>query len=102
MDCEGSEVFIFREENTGFFSTHVHKIALEFHNEKKDEIIKFLRDAGYEVHVDNGNNNLGMLYAKNLNFTKGICAYPPEQARIEGYVDKGAFGDSYGPTGTFL
>ena len=88
VDCEGSEVFIFREENTGFFRTHVHKIALEFHNEKKDDIIKFLRDAGYEVHVDNGNNNLGMLYAKNLNFTKGICAYPPEQARIEGDVAK--------------
>jgi FkbM family methyltransferase len=88
VDCEGSEVFIFIEENTAFFRTHVHKIALEFHNEKKDDITKFLRDAGYEVHVDNGNNNLGMLYAKNPHFTKGIFAYPPEQARIEGYVDK--------------
>lgn len=81
VDCEGSEVFIFIEENTEFFRTHVHKIALEFHNEKKDEITKFLRDAGYEVHVDNGKNNLGMLYATNTNFTKGIFAYPPEKAQ---------------------
>jgi FkbM family methyltransferase len=81
VDCEGSEVFIFREENTGFFSTHVHKIALEFHNEKKDAIIKFLRDTGYEVHVEHGENNLGMLYAKNRHFTKGILAYPPEKAQ---------------------
>ena len=39
------------------------KIALEFHNDKKDDIAQFLRDAGYEVHVDNGENNVGMLYA---------------------------------------
>ena len=81
VDCEGSEVFIFIEENTAFFRTHVHKIALEFHNEKKDDITKFLRDAGYEVHVDNGNNNVGMLYAQNTNFTKGIFVYPPEKAQ---------------------
>jgi FkbM family methyltransferase len=68
VDCEGSEVFIFIEENTEFFRTNVHKIALEFHNEKKDDITKFLRNVGYEVHVDNGDNNLGMLYAKNTNF----------------------------------
>jgi FkbM family methyltransferase len=73
VDCEGSEVFIFIEENTAFFRTNVHKIALEFHNEKKDDITKFLCDAGYEVHVDDGNNNLGMLYAKNTNFKKGVC-----------------------------
>jgi FkbM family methyltransferase len=81
VDCEGSEVFIFIEENTGFFRTHVHKIALEFHNEKKDDIIKFLRDAGYEVHVDHGENHLGMLYAKNTHFTKEILAYSPEKAQ---------------------
>ena len=83
VDCEGSEVFIFIEENTAFFRTHVHKIALEFHNDQKDEIIKFLRAAGYEVHVDNGHNNLGMLYATNTKFKKGILAYPPEQAQRE-------------------
>jgi FkbM family methyltransferase len=33
VDCEGSEVFIFIEENTAFFRTKVHKIALEFHNQ---------------------------------------------------------------------
>ena len=81
VDCEGSEIFIFREENTEFFRTNVHKIALEFHNEKKDDIIKFLRDVGYEVYVDNGNNNLGMLYAKNTHFQKRILAYPPEKAQ---------------------
>jgi FkbM family methyltransferase len=32
VDCEGSEVFIFVEENAEFFRTKVHKIALEFHN----------------------------------------------------------------------
>ena len=80
VDCEGSEVFIFIEENTAFFRRNVHRIALEFHNEKKDEIIKFLREAGYEVYVDEGKPNLGMLYAKNPHFTKGIVAYPPEKA----------------------
>jgi hypothetical protein len=80
VDCEGSEVFIFVEENTAFFRAHVHKIALEFHNEKKDDIITFLREAGYEVHVEHGENKLGMLYAKNTNFTKGMCAYAPVKA----------------------
>jgi len=79
VDCEGSEVFIFIEENTEFFRTKVHKIALELHNDKKDEIIQFLREAGYEVHVDHGQDNLSMLYAKNPHFTKGIVAYPPEK-----------------------
>ena len=74
MDCEGSEVFIFTEENAAFFRTQVHKIALELHNEKRDNITKFLRDAGYEVHVENGENHLGMLYAKNPNCTKGMLA----------------------------
>ena len=81
VDCEGSEVFIFIEENMAFFRTNVHKIALEFHNEQKDDIIKFLRDAGYEVHVENGTNTVGMLYAKNIHFTQGILAYPPEKAQ---------------------
>jgi FkbM family methyltransferase len=81
VDCEGSEVFIFIEANMEFFRTNVYKIALEFHNEKKDDITKFLRDAGYEVHVDNGENNVGMLYAKNTHFTKGMFAYPPEKAQ---------------------
>jgi len=76
VDCEGSEVFIFIEENTEFFRTNVYKIALEFHNEKKDDITKFLSDAGYEVHVDNGKDNLGMLYAKNIHFKKAVFAYP--------------------------
>jgi FkbM family methyltransferase len=70
VDCEGSEVFIFIEDNAAFFRTHVHRIALEFHNEKKDDITTFLREAGYEVHVENGQNHLGMLYAKNTNFKK--------------------------------
>ena len=76
VDCEGSEVFIFLEEHTQFFSTNVPKIALEFHNEKKDAIIKFLSDAGYDVHVDHGKHHLGMLYAKNTNFKKAVFAYP--------------------------
>jgi FkbM family methyltransferase len=76
VDCEGSEVFIFVEDNTAFFRTQVHKIALEFHNDKKDEIIRFLREAGYDVHVEQGEQQLGMLYAKNPHFTKGIVASP--------------------------
>ena len=55
-------------------SSEQHKIALELHNEKRDNITKFLRDAGYEVHVENGENHLGMLYAKNPNCTKGMLA----------------------------
>jgi hypothetical protein len=47
----------------------------------KDDIITFLRDAGYEVHVDHGENHLGMLYAKNTHFTKEILAYSPEKAQ---------------------
>jgi hypothetical protein len=80
VDFEGSEVFIFIEENTAFFRTQVRKIALEFHNDKKDEIITFLREAGYEVHVENGENNVGMLYAKNTHVTQGMFASPPEKA----------------------
>ena len=70
VDCEGSEVFIFIEDNAAFFRTQVHKIALEFHNEKKDDITRFLREAGYEVYVENGQNHMGMLYAQNVNFKK--------------------------------
>ena len=81
VDCEGSEVFIFREENTAFFRTQVHKIALEFHNDQKDEIITFLREAGYDVHVEHGEHHLGMLYAKNIHFTKGMVASSPEKAQ---------------------
>jgi FkbM family methyltransferase len=77
VDCEGSEVFIFVEENTAFFRTQVHKIALEFHNDKKDEIIRFLHEAGYDVHVDYGEHHLGMLYATNPHFTKEMVASPP-------------------------
>ena len=51
------------------------------HNEQKDDIITFLRDAGYDVHVDHGENHLGMLYAQNPHFTKRIVAYPPEKAQ---------------------
>jgi FkbM family methyltransferase len=81
VDCEGSEVFIFREENAAFFRTQVHKIALEFHNDQKDEIITFLCEAGYDVHVEHGENHLGMLYAKNPHFVKGIVAYPPAKVQ---------------------
>jgi FkbM family methyltransferase len=80
VDCEGSEVFIFIEDNITFFRTKVHKIALEFHNDQKDEIIAFLREAGYEVQVEHGENHLGMLYAKNPHFTQGIVDSPPEEA----------------------
>jgi FkbM family methyltransferase len=80
VDCEGSEVFIFIEDNITFFRTKVHKIALEFHNDQKDEIIAFLREAGYEVQVEHGENHLGMLYAKNPHFTQGMVDSPPEEA----------------------
>jgi hypothetical protein len=45
-------------------------IEAEFHNEKKDDITRFLREAGYEVYVENGQNHMGMLYAQNVNFKK--------------------------------
>jgi FkbM family methyltransferase len=83
VDCEGSEVFIFVDENTAFFRTQVHKIALEWHNDQKDEIIRFLREAGYDVHVEQGEQQLGMLYATNPHFTKGMVASPPAQAPCE-------------------
>lgn len=80
VDCEGSEVFIFVDENAAFFRTQVHKIALEFHNARKDEIITFLREMGYAVHVEYGEQHMGMLYAINPHFTKGMVASPGGQA----------------------
>ena len=80
VDCEGSEVFIFVDENAAFFRTQVHKIALEFHNARKDAIITFVREMGYAVHVEYGEQHMGMLYAINPHFTKGMVASPGGQA----------------------
>jgi hypothetical protein len=45
------------------------------------DIIMFLRDAGYEVHVDQGENHLGMLYAKNPHFTAGSPIFKAVQKK---------------------
>jgi FkbM family methyltransferase len=68
IDCEGGEVFIFIDENKEFFMKNVKKIVLEFHNEKKIDIINFLKSANYEVYSDDFNNSIGMMYAKNKLF----------------------------------
>jgi hypothetical protein len=68
IDCEGGEVFIFVDENKEFFVKNVKKVILEYHNEKKIDIINFLKSANYEVYSDNFNNEIGMIYAKNRLF----------------------------------
>lgn len=75
IDCEGSEVFIFTDENKYFLKNNVSKIALEYHNKQKDNIIKYLKDLNYDVSevVSNSNSEdfiLGMIYAKNKNIVK--------------------------------
>ena len=73
VDCEGGEIFIFVDENKDFFKNKVHKIAMEYHNEQKDDIIAYLKSLNYEVFEKIHNNNdfiLGAIYAKNKNFNK--------------------------------
>jgi FkbM family methyltransferase len=65
IDCEGGEVFIFIDENKEFFQKNIKKIVLEFHNEKKINIINFLKSANFDIYIDNLNNETGMIYAKN-------------------------------------
>lgn len=75
IDCEGSEVFIFIDENKDFIKNNVYKITLEYHNKQKDDIIKYLKDLNYDVTevVSDANREdfiLGMIYAKNKNIVK--------------------------------
>lgn len=68
IDCEGGEVFIFIDENKDYFKRNVKKIVLEYHNEKKLDIINFLKSINYEIHGDNFDNEIGMMYAINKLF----------------------------------
>lgn len=68
IDCEGGESFIFIDENKEFFTKNVKKIALEYHNEKKNQIIYFLNCINYEVYFSNLENQTGMIYARNKSF----------------------------------
>jgi len=73
VDCEGGEIFIFVDENKDFFKNKVHKIAMEYHNEQKDDIIAYLKCLNYEVFekpVYNNETIIGMIYAKNKSFNK--------------------------------
>jgi hypothetical protein len=70
IDCEGSEVFVFIEENKDFIKNNVNKIVLEFHNEQHINIVNYLKDLNYEVNVDYSSDNLGMIFAKNKNTKK--------------------------------
>ena len=74
VDCEGGEIFIFTEENKDFFKNKVHKIAMEYHNKQKDDIIAYLKSLNYEVFEKPVCNNetviIGMIYAKNKTFNK--------------------------------
>lgn len=72
LDCEGGELFVFVEENKEFFKNNVNKIALEYHNNEKDNIISYLNSLNYQVFsVDRSNSTttIGMIYAKNKNFS---------------------------------
>jgi autotransporter strand-loop-strand O-heptosyltransferase len=64
VDCEGGENFIFNKDNAEFIKNNVKKIALEYHNEYKDEIKKLLIDLDFEVIEDNFSTNLGFIYAR--------------------------------------
>ena len=73
IDCEGGEVFIFVDENKDFFKNKVHKIAMEYHNKQKDDIITYLKSLNYEVYEKNNSNVdfiIGMIYAINKNIDK--------------------------------
>lgn len=73
IDCEGGEVFIFVDENKYFFKNKVHKIAMEYHNKQKDNIIAYLESLNYEVYEKNNTNVdfvIGMVYAINKNIDK--------------------------------
>jgi autotransporter strand-loop-strand O-heptosyltransferase len=64
VDCEGGENFIFNKDNAEFIKNNVKKIALEYHNEYKDEIKKLLIDLGFTVIEDIFETNLGFIYAR--------------------------------------
>lgn len=68
IDCEGGEEFIFIDENKEFFQKNIKKVILEYHNEKKIDIINFLKSANYEIRPDNFNAEIGMIYAINKSF----------------------------------
>ena len=70
IDCEGGEVFVFVEENKDFIKNNVNKIVLEFHNEQHVNIVNYLKNLNYEVNIDYGSENLGMIFAKNNNTKK--------------------------------
>jgi FkbM family methyltransferase len=73
IDCEGGEFHIFVDENKDFFKNNVHKIALEYHNEEKENIKSYLKSLNYkilETMENNLNYTIGMIYAKNKNFNK--------------------------------
>lgn len=85
IDCEGGEVFIFIDENKSFLKNNVDKIVLEFHNEKYIDIVNYLKDLNFEVHIEHSFENLGIIIAKNKNTKKIgllLTAY-----NCENYID---------------
>lgn len=79
IDCEGAEVFIFVDENKQFFKNKVHKIAMEYHNKEKDNIISYLKSLNYEVIEKNNSNSeiiIGFIYAKNKNLNNKLDKRP--------------------------
>lgn len=64
VDCEGGENFIFNKDNAEFIKNNVKKIAIEYHNEYKDEIKKLLIDLNFSVIEENFKTNLGFIYAR--------------------------------------
>jgi FkbM family methyltransferase len=79
VDCEGGEVFIFTEENKEFIKNNINKIAIEYHNSEKNNIINFLKNLDFEVYEKNNSSNeiiIGMIYAKNRNYkTKPVFLF---------------------------
>jgi len=67
VDCEGGENFIFNKENIEYIKNNVKKIAIEYHNQYKEEIKNLLIDSGFSVIEDVSGTNLGFLYACKKN-----------------------------------
>ena len=63
MDIEGSERFIFHEENIDFIKNKVKKIVLEFHDGSDKDIKEILERINFSTKIANHS----MMYCLNNN-----------------------------------
>jgi len=93
IDCEGAEEFIFTPENEIYIKKNVKKIALEYHNDKRDEILQFLTKINFHVNMDKFGDLVGMIYAINKNHfeikTEKLIHAHPKYLFITGHLSTG-------------